>query len=439
MALQSLPLEFLLALASLLSAHGQEENFNTQTLPQGTGKKWFFLLEASSFSRGKPVYKEVWIGRNSRGVWDRIWSSVECSEVLQVDPETFEISSTSIKLKWTCRFPDACQGMRAMCRLAVPSSPPCEAEEVKGEQMLHGQEGTFTCSPLQPFTEYRVSIDLPPNTTLFSWLFTTEQTVPDKPEQLWLDPDRGSLRWNSLSSCKGEIIGYQVPRGQGRPSARAWSSVQAHWEGWKGTAGMTSAPVSFAARLSREPGHPRPCSQPALPEAAPAPGPALPVPTAREHQLLVAPTHNSSVIEGMCSGQPQLLNASVYVAAVLNLSASTDFVLGDGSRGQGEHNAALRPGCGYTALLRLARRSPQVRPGCCSCSPGMLPAGAAPLLPLGCLSGHPALPCLGRLLFLLRTPLCFSRKRKYLPNRSKEDNEKGRKMQFCRQPSQRGL
>ena len=42
--------------------------------------------------------------------------------------------------------------------------------------MLHGQEGTVTCSPLQPFTEYSVTIYLPPNTTLFSRLFMTEQT-----------------------------------------------------------------------------------------------------------------------------------------------------------------------------------------------------------------------------------------------------------------------
>lgn len=41
--------------------------------------------------------------------------------------------------------------------------------------MLHGQEGTFTCSPLQPFTEYSVTIDFPPNTTLFSRLFITKE------------------------------------------------------------------------------------------------------------------------------------------------------------------------------------------------------------------------------------------------------------------------
>lgn len=95
----------------------------------------------------------------------------------------------------------------------------------------------------------------------------------------------------------------------------------------------------------------------------------------------MVPTHNGSVIESICSGQPQLLNASVYVAALLNLTAPTAFVLGDGSRGQGEHNAALRPGCDYTALLRLVRLSPQVPPGCCSL--GMLPARAAPLAASG--------------------------------------------------------
>ncbi|XP_064591704.1 uncharacterized protein LOC135459509 [Zonotrichia leucophrys gambelii] len=128
-------------------------------------------------------YEEFWHGRDSGGAWARIHSSVECIEALLVD---HEISSTSIKLKWTCRFPDACQGMRAMCRLAVPSSHPCEAEEMNAEQMLHGQEGTFTCSPLQPFTEYSVTIDLPPNTTLFSWFFTTQESGQTVGQWHWI-------------------------------------------------------------------------------------------------------------------------------------------------------------------------------------------------------------------------------------------------------------
>ncbi|XP_066037075.1 receptor-type tyrosine-protein phosphatase kappa-like isoform X1 [Chamaea fasciata] len=346
---------------------------------------------------GTPVYEEFWYGRNSSDDWLPIQSSGECVELLQVDPDTFEISSTSIKLNWTCRFPDACQGMRAMCRLAAPSSPPCEAEEPNGEQMLHGQEGTFTCSPLQPFTEYSVTIALPPNTTLFSWLFRTEEAVPDKPEELWLDPNRGSLRWNPLPSCNGEIIGYQLSitaRNAGDSSVleterlRLNGSVTEHRlpEHRPGSSyavvirGQTAA--GAGAALMRE--FPTGSSDTPRPEAiscrsvrdiAPSQGTAVlplrpiarPSEAAGEHQLVVATTHNASVIESICSGQPQLFNASTYLAAVLNLTAPTDFVLGDGSRGQGQHNAALRPGCDYTALLLLARLSPQAEKFTCVC------------------------------------------------------------------------
>lgn len=96
----------------------------------------------------------------------------------------------------------------------------------------------------------------------------------------------------------------------------------------------------------------------------PHPHPHLTALPCSEHQLLVAVTHNSTVLEDACSGELQPSNhshpADPYVAAVLNLSAPTDFVLGDGTRGHGFHNAPLHPGWDYTALLRLARRSAQV-------------------------------------------------------------------------------
>ncbi|NXK64538.1 PTPRU phosphatase, partial [Sylvietta virens] len=344
-----------------------------------------------------PVYKEFWIGRNSSSLWVPIQSSVQCFEVLQVDLETFEISSTSIKLNWTCRFPDACQGMRAVCRLAAHSSPPCEAEEVNGEQMLHGQEGTLTCSPLQPFTEYSVTIDLPSNTTLFSWLFLTEEAVPGQPQELWLDPDRGSLRWNSLPSCNGEIIGYQLSitaRNAGDSSVleterlRLNGSVTEHRlpEHGPGSSyavmirGLTAAGAGPALMRefhtsSSDTPRPQDISCRGVRDIAPSQGTAVlplrplarPAEAAGEHQLIVAATHNGSVIESICSGQPQLLNDSVYLAAKLNLTGPTDFVLGDGSRGQGRHNAALRPGCDYTALLRLVRLSPQAEKFTCVC------------------------------------------------------------------------
>uniref|UniRef100_A0A8C0U313 Uncharacterized LOC111941114 n=1 Tax=Cyanistes caeruleus TaxID=156563 RepID=A0A8C0U313_CYACU len=107
--------------------------------------------------------------------------------------------------------PDMCQHIRARCRLEHHSSSNCEAKEVKREEILQGQEGTFTCSALQPFTVYSVTISLLPRTILYTWLLTTKETVPDKPENLLMDVSTGSLRWKALPSCKGEIIGYQVP------------------------------------------------------------------------------------------------------------------------------------------------------------------------------------------------------------------------------------
>ncbi|XP_066038585.1 uncharacterized protein [Chamaea fasciata] len=168
--------------------------------------------KALSVTNGKPVYREAWNGRDSRGSWINIQPKfrVQCLDVLQVVPETLKISSTSIKLNWTCRLPDMCQHIRARCRLEQHSSSNCKAEEVKGEEILQGQEGTFTCSPLQPFTVYSVTISLLPSTILYTRLLRTKEVVPDKPEKLWLDSSRGSFRWKALPSCKGEIIGYQL-------------------------------------------------------------------------------------------------------------------------------------------------------------------------------------------------------------------------------------
>ncbi|XP_068857602.1 uncharacterized protein [Aphelocoma coerulescens] len=489
MSQQSLALRFLLALASLLSAHGQEELFNIQVVPQGTETcqrpLWDSRLQLApdkknyknneevmlscpegfqpsftrvkcsskvqSFTRGKPVYREVWTGRDSSGAWARIRSSVECSEVLQVVPGTFEISSTSIKLNWTCRFPDACQGMRAVCRRAAPSSPPCEAEEMNGEQMLHGQAGTFTCSPLQPFTEYSVTISLPPNATLFSWLFTTEETVPDKPEELRLDPDRGSLTWKALPSCKGEIIGYQLnitARNAGDSGVlemerlRLNGSVTEHRlpEHSPGRSyavmirGLTAAGAGAALTREFHTGssdtpHPQGIGCRSVRDIAPSQGTAVlplrpiarPSEAAREHQLIVATTHDGSVMESICAGQPQLFNGSVYLAALLNLTAPTDFVLGDGSRGQGHHNAALRPGCDYTALLRLVRLSPQAEKFTCVCYSFSVvaeqTAGSWHGIVIGLVVLLAVLLVAAVILWLV-----LSRKRKYLPNKTKEDN-----------------
>ncbi|XP_077646526.1 uncharacterized protein LOC110484191 [Lonchura striata] len=165
-----------------------------------------------SVINGKPIHREAWTGKDSRGSVINIQPKfrVQCLDVLQVVPETLKVSSTSIKLNWTCMLPHMCQHIRARCQLEQHFSSNCEAEEVKVEEMLQGQEGMFTCSPLQPFTVYSVTISLLPSTILYTRLIRTKEMVPDKPEKLWLDHSTGSLRWKALSSCKGEIIGYQL-------------------------------------------------------------------------------------------------------------------------------------------------------------------------------------------------------------------------------------
>ncbi|XP_021236202.1 uncharacterized protein LOC110389685, partial [Numida meleagris] len=354
-----------------------------------------------TFDDAGSFYGDTWQGRNSTGAWIPIEGTVQCLEAFQIVPGTLEVSSTSIKLNWTCSFPDACQGMQATCRLAGPSSPPCEAEQVTGVEFLHGQKGTFTCPPLQPFTEYIVTISVPASTNLFSQLIKTKETVPQKLEQLQLNASTGMITWKALPSCQGKIVGYQL-----NITARALQDggflqikrlrlssqttehlLPAYSPGTRYTVavrGLTAVGPGAASLWefhtsgSETPGPPDGCSYLML-NVSPSQGTAIlplhPISQASEavseHQLLVAVTHNSTVLEDACSGELQPSNDShppdPYVAAVLNLSAPTDFMLGDGTRGQGFHNAPLRPGWDYTALLRLVRRSPQAETFTCVC------------------------------------------------------------------------
>ncbi|XP_009865059.1 PREDICTED: uncharacterized protein LOC104271921, partial [Apaloderma vittatum] len=226
-------------------------------------------------------------------------------------------------LNWTCRLPDTCWHMRATCHLAGPLSPPCEAVEVKGEERLHGQEGTFTCPPLQPFSEYNVTISLPPSTILFTWLIRTEPTVPDKLEKLWLDPSTGSLKWNALPSCKGEIIAYQL--NITTRSAQDGSFLQmerlqlsssitehllsVHSPGSSYVVtmrGLTAAGVGAASLWEFQTSSSASQGTAVLP-LRPISRPAQ---AAREHQLIVVTTHNGTALEDACSGQPRPFNAS---------------------------------------------------------------------------------------------------------------------------------
>uniref|UniRef100_A0A8B9UFZ6 Fibronectin type-III domain-containing protein n=1 Tax=Anas zonorhyncha TaxID=75864 RepID=A0A8B9UFZ6_9AVES len=347
-----------------------------------------------------PTLQTSWVLNEGNDYWQPVdhWL---CEEAFQVVPGTLEAFTTSIKLNWTCSLPDACQRMQATCRLAGPSSPSCEAEEVTGQEMLHGQNGTFTCDHLQPFTDYSVNISVPPSTILFTRLLRTKATVPEKPERLWLDASTGTLQWQALPSCKGEILGFQLNVTAWGPQDGGFLQVErlrlsssvtehplpAHGPGTRYTVavrGLTAAGAGAALlgtfqSNGSDTAAPPDASSRLVRDISPSQGTAVlrlrPIPwvpgAASEHQLLVAATHNSTALEDACTGEPQPFNAShppdAYVAAVLNLSAQTDFVLGDGTREHGFHNAPLRPGWDYTALLRLERRSQQEETFACVC------------------------------------------------------------------------
>uniref|UniRef100_A0A8V0Y486 Fibronectin type-III domain-containing protein n=1 Tax=Gallus gallus TaxID=9031 RepID=A0A8V0Y486_CHICK len=175
---------------------------------------WLSHTEVSCMEQnprqGSTASQSIWHEKNGRGRWQPVERNMICVDVFQVVAGTLEVSSTSIKLNWTCSLPDACQNMQAVCQLAGPSSPPCKAEKVMEQEILHGQKGTFACPPLQPFTVYSVTISVPPSTILFTQHLRTKAMVPQKPEQLQLDARTGTLRWKALPSCRGEIVGYQV-------------------------------------------------------------------------------------------------------------------------------------------------------------------------------------------------------------------------------------
>lgn len=241
----------------------------------------------------------------------------------------------------------------------------------------------------------------------------------------WASQDGGFLHMERLR-LSGQSTEHRLPTYG--PGTRYVVAVRGLTAAGPGAASLWESHTNG----SETPGPPHGCSRLVL-DTSPSQGTAVlplhpisqPPEAVSEHQLLVAVTHNSTVLEDACSGELQPSNHShppdPYVAAVLNLSAPTDFVLGDGTRGHGFHNAPLHPGWDYSALLRLARRSPQAETFTCVCYSFSMVAGQSSYPWPGIVIGVVVLLVLV-LVFAGIVWFVLSRRRKSVSVKAKENN-----------------
>lgn len=287
----------------------------------------------------------------------------------------------------------------------------------------------MTCSPLQPFSSYNVTISgsdpatRPARTAvLYSRRVRTRETAPGAPETEPLDLREQTFRWKPLPPCQGEILGYQLNVTARRaydssfheaqevrvpPSVTAYRPPRwRHGTNYTVTVqGLTAAGLGQASRWDFE----TDISEPAIPanvtalrvsSISPASGTALlhlqPLPglhgPIREYQIIVSATQNDSQADACPSvALPPLASSAAhdtYLAAVLpthNLTGPMDFVLGDGAQQHGYYNAPLRPGQNYTAFVRVVSRWNQMEKS--SCVRYDFSVGAAQAPQLGTVAG----------------------------------------------------
>ncbi|XP_059579541.1 complement receptor type 1-like [Alligator mississippiensis] len=164
--------------------------------------------------------QKVWAVRGGWSRWCHIEENVTCADSPNITTGTPLITPTSISLGWICTPSKSCLSISAMevkCLPAGPQANPCWRPADSQGQTIGGQAGTLTCSNLQPFTLYNVTISArygatrsSPSAVLDTQLLRTSETVPDQPQIEPRDPSTGSLQWKQLLSCHGDILGYQL-------------------------------------------------------------------------------------------------------------------------------------------------------------------------------------------------------------------------------------
>nr|XP_025034069.1 uncharacterized protein LOC106732952 [Pelodiscus sinensis] len=205
-----------------------------------------------------------------------------------------DVSSTSIKLHWTCEPLESCQGswkLQARCRPDGSRTGPWGRPGNTMEQSLQGVGGAVTCRPLQPFSFYNVTIS-----------GSDPATRPARPAVLY------SRRGRTRETPHGLCFSPAEPAIPANVTALRVSSI---------------SPASGTALLHLQP----------------LPGLHGPI---REYQIIVSATQNDSQADACPSvALPPLASSAAhdtYLAAVLpthNLTGPMDFVLGDGAQQHG--------------------------------------------------------------------------------------------------------
>ncbi|KAM4707206.1 uncharacterized protein O3C94_004336 [Discoglossus pictus] len=140
-----------------------------------------------------------------------------------------QITSTSISLQWVCR-PGPCDSYWGWIYVSFWLKGSWISEE-------YPRTGDVTFPGLQPFTEYKITIEgdghqTGARTTLRETTITTRETVSERPEIMkYPSMAENTITWRILSDNMGIITGYQINISAWRDYNSSFSHEESHWFG----------------------------------------------------------------------------------------------------------------------------------------------------------------------------------------------------------------
>ncbi|XP_029427756.1 uncharacterized protein LOC115073462 [Rhinatrema bivittatum] len=328
----------------------------------------------------------------SRNEWR---PSVTCIGKPDIVASVLKTTATSITLRWVCRGDNFCSNIRsidALCQQVPRADGRCQV--YNGRQAEKREGNILTCSSLRPFSRYSIAIygsnhqyTWSPQEPLYNMQVYTNEKVPEKPAVQPWNKTTKELRWEKLSDCSGNIIGYQFRIRACRDYNLTFEElmypkvdalvIQYKLDPWKpGTnytvniRGLTSAGPGEAAQWMFE----TEITEPVIPSdlmksnISTSRGtivlplhwvPDLNGPIS-EYQIVISCGWDRSEND-VCQSQDlpsfnaTLKNLTYITAAFLasNVTDNMSVIVGDGAYYHGYYNAPLSPGHNCTAFLRV--------------------------------------------------------------------------------------